>query len=340
MTFDSQPELDTIQKNLGQISFEDQRVLVTGGAGFLGSWICETLLNLGAQVTCIDNFASGQMCNIQPLMGNERFRFIEHDITVPITLDAPLDYIFHMASRASPFEFEHYPIQILKANTMGVMVALGIAKKHNARIVYTSTSEVYGNPHIVPTPETYHGDVNPIGPRGCYDEAKRCGEAYVIAYRRQHSLNTRIARIFNTYGPRIRLDGIYGRVIPRFIDQALKNQPLTVFGDGSQTRSFTYVTDQIEGLLRLAALDAAEGQVINIGNVNEITVLELAKTIIHQTGSGSSLSFHPLPEDDPLRRRPDITRAKEILGWVPKASLEHGLERTIEWIRNPKDSIE
>ena len=331
MTFDPYEELNVIQKNLDNISFEDAHVLVTGGAGFLGSWMCETLVISGAQVTCIDNFASGQMRNIQHLMDNERFRFIEHDISTPIPIDTPLHYVFHMASRASPFEFEHFPIQILKANTMGVLVALGIAKKHHARIVYTSTSEVYGNPDIVPTPESYYGNVNPIGPRGCYDEAKRCGEAYVIAYRRQHHLNTRIARIFNTYGPRIRTDGIYGRVIPRFIDQALNDKPLTVFGDGSQTRSFTYVTDQIEGLLRLAALDAAEGQVINIGNVNEITVLELAKKVIALTGSDSTLSFHPLPEDDPHRRRPDVTKAKEILGWTPKTSLDTGLTRTISW---------
>jgi UDP-glucuronate decarboxylase len=334
MTFDPHEELNVIQKNLGDISFEDTRVLVTGGAGFLGSWMCETLLMSDAEVTCIDNFASGQMSNIQPLMDNERFRFIEHDISVPIALDTPFDLIFHMASRASPFEFEHFPIQILKANTMGVLVALGIAKKNHAKIVYTSTSEVYGNPDIVPTPETYNGNVNPIGPRGCYDEAKRCGEAYVVAYRRQHHLNTRIARIFNTYGPRIRMDGIYGRVIPRFIYQALNGKSLTVFGDGFQTRSFTYVTDQIEGLLRLASIDAAEGQVINIGNVNEITVLELAQKVIALTGSESSLSFYPLPEDDPLRRRPDITRAKEILGWEPKASLENGLVRTIDWVRS------
>jgi UDP-glucuronate decarboxylase len=333
MTFDTREELEIIRKNLGEISFEDKQVLVTGGAGFLGSWMCEYLISTGAAVTCIDNFASGQLSNIQSLRDNERFRFIEHDISVPIAIDTPLDYVFHMASRASPFEFEHFPIQILKANTMGVLVALGIAKKHHARIVYTSTSEVYGNPDIVPTPESYHGNVNPIGLRGCYDEAKRCGEAYVIAYRRQHHLNARIARIFNTYGPRIRMDGIYGRVIPRFIDQALTGKPITVFGDGSQTRSFTYVTDQIEGLLRLAALDAAEGQVINIGNVNEITVLELAKNVIALTGSKSALSFHPLPEDDPLRRRPDVTKAKEILGWVPKASLESGLARTVEWIQ-------
>jgi UDP-glucuronate decarboxylase len=333
MTFDPQEELDVIRKNLGDISFEDRRVLVTGGAGFLGSWMCEFLVKSGASVTCIDNFASGQKANIQSLMDNERFRFIEHDISTPLPVDTPLDYVFHMASRASPFEFEHYPIQILKANTMGVLVALGIAKKHHARIVYTSTSEVYGNPDIVPTPETYHGNVNPIGLRGCYDEAKRCGEAYVIAYRRQHKLNTRIARIFNTYGPRIRMDGIYGRVIPRFIDQALTGKPLTIFGDGSQTRSFTYVTDQIEGLLRLAALDAAEGQVINIGNVNEITVLELAKKVIALTGSKSILSFHPLPEDDPHRRRPDVTRAKEILHWEPKAPLDKGLKRMVEWVK-------
>ena len=337
MTFDPREELNVIQKNLGDISFEDTRVLVTGGAGFLGSWMCDTLIQSGAHVTCIDNFASGQMSNIRHLVENDRFRFIEHDISIPLPVNTPLDYVFHMASRASPFEFEHFPIQILKANTMGVLVALGIAKKHHARIVYTSTSEVYGNPDIVPTPETYHGNVNPIGLRGCYDEAKRCGEAYVIAYRRQHQLNTRIARIFNTYGPRIRMDGIYGRVIPRFIDQALTGKPLTVFGDGSQTRSFTYVTDQIEGLLRLATLDAAEGQVINIGNVNEITVLELAKKVIAQTGSRSSVSFHPLPEDDPLRRRPDVARAKDILGWEPKASLDYGLMRTIEWIKSQKE---
>jgi UDP-glucuronate decarboxylase len=334
MMFDTTEELDTIRKNLGQISFEDQRVLVTGGAGFLGSWMCDTLLTSGAHVICVDNFASGQKENIQHLMDHERFRFIEHDISVPLHVDTTLDYVFHMASRASPFEFEHYPIQILKANTMGVLVALGIAKKHGAKVMYTSTSEVYGNPDIVPTPETYYGNVNPIGPRGCYDEAKRCGEAYVMAYRKQHNLDARIARIFNTYGPRIRLDGIYGRVIPRFIYQALGGEPITVFGDGLQTRSFTYVTDQIEGLLRLASLEKARGQVINIGNVNEITVLSLAQKVIGITGSSSTLSFSPLPEDDPLRRRPDVTRAKQVLSWEPKVPLEKGLVRTIEWIRS------
>jgi len=334
MMFDPAEELDTMKKNLGHSRYEDQRVLVTGGSGFLGSWICDTLLADGAYVTCVDNFASGQKENIRHLMDHERFRFIEHDISTPLLVETRLDYVFHMASRASPFEFEHYPIQILKANTTGILVALGIAKKYRAKILFTSTSEVYGNPAVVPTPESYYGNVNPIGLRGCYDEAKRCGEAYVMAYRKQHNLDTRIARIFNTYGPRIRTDGIYGRVIPRFIDQALNGEPLTVFGDGLQTRSFTYVTDQIEGLLLLASVDEARGQVINIGNVNEITVLALAKLVIEITGSSSTITFQPLPEDDPRRRRPDVTRAKQILGWEPKVPLEKGLVRTIDWIRS------
>jgi UDP-glucuronate decarboxylase len=201
-------------------------------------------------------------------------------------------------------------------------------------LVYTSTSEVYGNPDIIPTPESYFGNVNPIGPRGCYDEAKRCGEAYVVAFQRQHNMNTRIARIFNTYGPRIRMDGIYGRVVPRFIDQALHGESITIFGDGMQTRSFTYVTDQIEGLLRLAALDEARGEVINIGNINEITILDLARKIVELTGSSSDFAFTPFPQDDPLRRKPDITKAKRILNWEPKVSLEQGLLKTISWVKD------
>lgn len=334
MIFNTQEERDQIRQNLGSISFEDQRVLVTGGAGFIGSWMCDTLIDNGAFVTCVDNFASGMERNISHLLNHERFQFINHDITTPLPVDSRIDLVFHMASRASPFEFEQYPIQILKSNTLGVLVALGIAKKHGARLVYTSTSEVYGNPDIVPTPESYYGNVNPIGPRGCYDEAKRCGEAYVVAYQRQHNLNTRIARIFNTYGPRIRMDGIYGRVVPRFIDQALHNVSITVFGDGLQTRSFTYITDQIEGLIRLAALDKARGEVINIGNTNEITVLELARKIVALTESSSDFTFAPLPLDDPLRRRPDITKAKKVLGWEPKVPLDRGLLRTIDWVKD------
>ncbi len=335
--FDISEDLDRIQRDLKGHPFEDRQVLVTGGAGFLGSWLCDTLVQAGAQVTCLDNLASGKLSNIGHLTGNDRFRFIRHDISVPIPFDDHLDYVFHLASRASPFEFEHYPIQILKSNTMGLLVSLGIAKRHGARVLYTSTSEVYGNPAVFPTPESYYGNVNSLGPRGCYDEAKRCGEAYVMAFRRQHHLDTRIARIFNTYGPRIRTDGIYGRVIPRFIDQALNGEPLTVFGEGLQTRSFTYVTDQIAGLLRLASLDDAEGEVINIGNVQEVTVMDLARKVISLTNSESGFSYQPLPVDDPLRRWPDITKAKEILGWKPKVSLKTGLVRTIAWIRAEKE---
>lgn len=314
------------------MKFEGRTVLVTGGAGFLGSWICETLAEQNADVVCVDNLASGLEKNVERLLGNENFTFIKHDISQPIFLDErEIDLVIHMASRASPFEFSRFPIQILKTNTLGIWVALGIAKKHNATFLYTSTSEIYGDPSIVPTPETYNGNVNPTGPRSCYDEAKRCGESYVIAYKIQHGLDVRIARIFNTYGPKMRADDIYGRAVPRFIEQALSNRPITVFGTGEQTRSFCYVTDQIEGLLRLASLEEAEGEVVNIGNPREITILELAKTIKSLADSDSTTEFHPLPEGDPLRRKPDITRAKEVLGWGPKVSLEEGLEKTIRY---------
>lgn len=312
-----------------------KEALITGGAGFLGSYICEALIDAGAKVTCLDNFASGLASNVKGLQNNENFTFVEHDISKPINFENKFDLVMHMASRASPFEFDEYPIQILKANTLGIWVALGIAKKHGARFMYTSTSEVYGNPDpkFVPTPESYNGNVNPIGPRGCYDESKRAGEAFVVAYRHQHNMDTRMARIFNTYGPRMRADDIYGRALPRFIEQALKGDDITVFGDGSQTRSFTYVTDQIDGLLRLATMDEAEGEVINIGNNRETSILELAEMIKKLTNSSSEITFHPLPEDDPQRRCPDITKAREILGWEPKVPLEEGLENIIEWFK-------
>jgi len=326
-------EIEQIAKNLGEISkrIEGTNVLVTGGAGFLGSWICEVLVEQGAKVICLDNLASGLKSNISHLTDRNNFKFIQHDITKPIFFDAPIDIVMHLASRASPFEFEKFPIQILKANTLGIWVALGIAKKHNARFLYTSTSEIYGDAKEIPTTEEYRGNVNPIGPRSCYDEAKRCGESYVIAYKMQHGLDTRIARIFNTYGPRMRAEGVYGRVIPRFIEQALSNNPITIFGDGSQTRSFCYVTDQVEGLLKLAFLDEAKGEVVNIGSDKEMTILELARLVKEQTKSDSEIVFDELPKDDPPRRKPDISKAKEILGWVPKVSLEEGLRRMIEW---------
>jgi UDP-glucuronate decarboxylase len=328
-------EIEEIIRNLGDISksIEDKNVLVTGGAGFLGSWICEVLVEQGAKVICLDNLASGLESNMSSVMDKDNFKFIQHDVTQPIFFDEPIDIVMHLASRASPFEFEKFPIQILKANTLGIWVALGIATKHEAKFLYTSTSEIYGDAKEIPTTEEYRGNVNPIGPRSCYDEAKRCGESYVIAYKMQHGLDTRIARIFNTYGPRMRAEGVYGRVIPRFVEQAVINKPMTVFGDGSQTRSFCYVTDQVECLLKLAFSERAEGKVVNIGSDEEITILELAKWVNELTNSSSKMEFHPLPKDDPLRRKPDISNAKEILGWVPKVGLEEGLKRTIEWFR-------
>jgi len=334
MAWDNKSEIGKINRDLGGISFQGLRVLVTGGAGFLGSWICDVLVSQGAKVICVDNLASGLQSNIFHLMDSGRFRFVEHDISDSISFEEQIDLVLHMASRASPFEFEHYPIEILKANTIGLMVSLEIAKKHKARILYTSTSEIYGNPQVVPTPESYYGNVNSVGPRGCYDEAKRCGEAYVVAYRKQYGLDTRIARIFNTYGPRIRSDGIYARAVPRFINQALSGRPITIFGDGTQTRSFTYVTDQIEGLLRLAALDEAQESIVNIGNDNETKIIDMAKMVLDITGSLSGITYHPLPEDDPLRRRPEISRAKDLLGWGPKVALEDGLRHTVEWFKS------
>ena len=327
-------EVDLVQRNLGEITFEDQSVLVTGGAGFLGSWICDALSHQGASIICLDNLSSGQRSNIVHLLDSGRFQFLEHDVSEPLSFPEKIDLVIHMASRASPFEFDHYPIEILKANTLGLMNSLEVARKNDARLLYTSTSEIYGNPEVVPTPESYYGNVNSIGPRGCYDEAKRCGEAYVKAYETQYGLDTRIARIFNTYGPRMRSDGIYGRAIPRFLDQALSGKPITVFGDGSQTRSFTYLSDQIEGLLRLAALPEAKGNVVNIGNDKETSVLDLAKIIIGLTKSSSEIAYSPLPKDDPLRRRPIIKKAADLLAWRPKVDLEEGLKRTIGWFRS------
>jgi len=330
-------DVDSLVGSLNEegISFEGQSVLVTGGAGFLGSWICDVLVKQGTWVICVDNFSSGRKENIQHLMGLENFKLVEHDVSQPIFFDEKIDVVMHLASRASPLEFARFPIQILKANTLGTWVALGIAKHHKARLVYASSSEVYGDPDPkhVPTPETYTGNVNPVGPRSCYDEAKRVGEAFITAYRIQHGLDTRILRIFNTYGPRMRPGDIYGRVVPRFIDQALSGHSLTVFGDGKQTRSFTYVIDMVESILRATCLPEASGGVINLGSGVETRIIDLAKIILKLTGSKSGIRFHPLPMDDPKRRCPDIGRAEKLLGWKPKISLEQGLPRTITWFQ-------
>jgi len=331
------------------ISFKDKVILVTGGTGFLGSWVCDVLVKQEAFCICVDNLSSGRFDNISHLMDRENFRFINHDISEPIYFGLThhpkgicvgdikkIDIVMHMASRASPFEFKKYPIPILKSNTLGTMNALGIAKAHNALFFYTSTSEVYGNPprDAVPTSEEYFGHVNPVGPRSCYDESKRAGEAFVKAYELQHRIKTKIVRIFNTSGPRIRHGPEFGRVIPNFIHQALNDNDISVFGDGSQTRSFTYVVDEIEGILKIVHNDQAIGDVINLGNNKEYTILELAKIIKELAQSNSKIVFKPLPIDDPVRRCPDITKAKKLLNWEPKTPLREGLEKTIAWFKD------
>jgi len=344
-------DVDEILHRLDEanISFEGKTILVTGGSGFLGSWVCDVLVKQGAYCICLDNLTSGSTKNILHLKGKKNFRFINHDISNPIYFGfsnypdsvcvgdiKELDIVMHMASRASPFEFRDHPISILKSNTLGTMIALGIAKAHNALFFYTSTSEVYGNPpdDAIPTPETYFGNVNPIGPRSCYDESKRAGEAFIKAYELQHKLRTKIVRIFNTSGPRIRYGPEFGRVVPNFIHQALNDEDITVFGDGSQTRSFTYVTDEIEGILKIVANKEALGEVINLGNTKEFTILELANIIKELTNSKSKIVFKSLPIDDPKRRSPDISKSKRILNWEPTTPLRESLRKTIEWFKN------
>jgi len=306
-----------------------KRALVTGGAGFLGSHLCDYLLLQGLRVVAMDNLITGSVKNIQHLSGNEDFRFIKQDVTEYIYLEGDLDYIFHFASPASPIDYLELPIQTLKVGSLGTHKALGLAKAKGAVFLLASTSEVYGDPLIHPQTEGYWGNVNPIGPRGVYDEAKRFAEALTMAYRRFHGVDTRIVRIFNTFGPRMRARD--GRVVPAFICQALDGKPLTVFGDGSQTRSFCYVADLIEGIYRLALSN--EHEPVNLGNPREMTVLEFARLILKLTGGNSSIVHKPLPVDDPKIRQPNIDKAKRILQWEPAVSLEEGLAATIEYFR-------
>ncbi|MCK5587808.1 MAG: SDR family NAD(P)-dependent oxidoreductase [Candidatus Lokiarchaeota archaeon] len=324
------------------IDYKGLRVLITGGAGFLGSYICDVLIEMGATVVCVDNLSSGRLENIQALIDQkeDQFTFIRQDIVDASVLEIEdqFDVILHLASRAAPMEFEKYPIAILSTNTIGTMNALELAKRSNAKILFTSTSETYGDPdpQFVPTKETYAGSVISTGIRSCYEEGKRSGEAFMAAYQRQYGINTRIVRIFNTYGPKIRADGVYGRVVPRFVNQALIGDPITVFGDGAQTRSFSYVTDTVEGILRAAILDSASGEIFNIGNDKEMTVLQLAKIVKEQTTSDSEFVFSKLPEGDPKRRCPDITKAKTIINWSPKVELDAGLRNFISWVSELK----
>ncbi|MCK5740052.1 SDR family oxidoreductase [bacterium] len=304
------------------------RTLVTGGAGFLGSHLCEYLLKKGHEVIAMDNLVTGTVANLAHLQG-DNFKFIKHDVTEYIFLAGKIDYILHFASPASPLDYLQLPIQTLKVGAMGTHKALGLAKEKGARFLLASTSEVYGDPLIHPQPEDYWGNVNPVGPRGVYDEAKRFAEALTMAYHRYHGVNTKIVRIFNTYGPRMRPND--GRAIPAFVPQALKNEPITIFGDGQQTRSFCFATDLVEGIYRLLTSD--ENDPVNIGNPTEMTIKQLAEEIIRLTGSSSSLTYKELPVNDPKVRQPNISRAREILKWEPRVNLEEGLTRTIEWFR-------
>ena len=308
------------------------RILITGCAGFLGSHLASRLAEEGNEVIGIDNFITGAKKNLAAIRG--KFEFIEHDITEEIRIEGPIDRIYHLASPASPIDYQILPIQTLKVGALGTHKVLGLAKAKHSRVLLSSTSEVYGDPLVSPQREDYWGNVNPIGPRGVYDEAKRFAEALVMAYHRVHSIETRIARIFNTYGPRMRLND--GRVVPAFISQVLEEKPLTIFGDGLQTRSFCYVSDLIEGLIKLMELDAGKTIVgpVNIGNPDEKTLLELAEVLQRVAKSHLPIEFRPLPIDDPKVRRPDITKARTLLGWEPSVSLEDGLTKTLEWYRS------
>ena len=305
-----------------------KRVVITGAAGFIGSHLAETLLDRDYTVIGIDNLLTGATENISHLV-NRDFTFIKHDVTNYIYVDGPIDYVLHWASPASPIDYLELPIPTLKVGALGTHKALGLAKAKGARFVIASTSEVYGDPLEHPQKETYWGNVNPVGPRGVYDEAKRFAEAMTMAYHRYHGLDTKIVRIFNTYGPRMRLND--GRAVPAFMSQVLHNEDVTVFGDGSQTRSFTYITDLVDGIIRLML--SSENDPINIGNPVEMTIKQIAETIIRMTGSTSRIVYKPLPVDDPKQRRPDITRARTLLGWEPKVQLEEGLIKTIEYFR-------
>jgi dTDP-glucose 4,6-dehydratase len=303
--------------------------MITGGAGFLGSHLCERALANDHRVVCVDNLITGRRKNIQHLLEDDRFQFLEHDISKPLYIDEPIDNILHFASPASPIDYLELPIQTLKVGSLGTHNSLGLARAHKARYLLASTSEVYGDPLVHPQPESYWGNVNPVGPRGVYDEAKRFGEAMTMAYHRVHGIETRIVRIFNTFGPRMRLAD--GRVVPAFVSQALKGEPLSVFGDGSQTRSFCYVDDLIEGIWRLLHSDSADPT--NIGNPREMSILEFAQTILKIIGSKSEIAYHPLPVDDPKTRQPDIRRARALLGWEPQVDLHEGLRKTIEYFQ-------
>jgi len=309
-----------------------KKVLITGAAGFIGSHLCDRFIKEGFYVIGIDSFLTGSPDNIAHLIGNERFKFIKYDVTNFIYIPDEIDIILHFACPASPVDYLNHPIHTMKVDSLGTINTLGLAKAKKARYIFASTSEVYGDPQVHPQPETYWGNVNSIGPRSVYDEAKRFSEALTMAYYRKHHLDTRIVRIFNTYGPRMRMND--GRVVPNFITQALKNEPITVYGDGTQTRSFCYIDDLVEGIFRIAAMDKLAGEIINLGNPDEYKIIDFAQLIKELTNSKSPIIFKLLPQDDPKQRKPDINRIKTTLQWEPKISLNEGLKKTINWFKD------
>jgi UDP-glucuronate decarboxylase len=323
-------DLETIKDALKGNKFADKKVLVSGGAGFLGSYLCDVLVSLDAEVTAVDDLSTGKIDNVDHLTKNPKFKLVQSDVCKYESKEKA-DFILHMAGHASPDEYQAHPIETLQTSASGTFHMAEIARKNDATFLFASTSEVYGDTQVIPTPETYWGNVNPIGPRSCYDEGKRFAEALLVAYNKQYGLDTRVPRIFNSYGPREREDGLYGRAMSRFILQALTNQPITVYGEGKQTRSFCYVTDTVTGLLLLTMSSTAKGKVVNVGNSQEITILELAQKVKEISKCKSPIEFYPLPKDDPKRRCPDTSQLQSLVGWKPRVSFEDGLNRTITW---------
>jgi UDP-glucuronate decarboxylase len=328
-------DLERIKSVVEEEVFAGKKVLVTGGAGFIGSWLCDVLIGFGAEVIALDDLSTGRMKNIDHLTQNPKFKLIKSDVCTFHRKDK-FDFILHMAGHASPDEYQMHPIETLQTSAFGTEKMAELARKNDATLLFASTSEVYGDAEVVPTPESYWGKVNPIGPRSCYDEGKRFAEALLVAYRKQYGLDVKIPRIFNSYGPRLREDGLYGRAMSRFISQALTGEPITVYGDGKQTRSFCYITDTVTGLMLLTANDKAKGEVVNIGSAKEVAILELAKKIKEVTKCKSSVTFHPLPKDDPKRRCPDTTKLERLVSWKPSVNFEEGLKRTIAWFSQKK----
>ncbi len=323
-------DIQKIRRTLEAEFFASKSVLVTGGAGFIGSWLSDVMISLNAQVTVVDNLSTGRIKNIEDLRLNKQFQLIENDVSI-FQSDEKFDIIFHMAAHASPEEYMLHPIETLQTSASGTQNIAELARKNDATLLFASTSEVYGDAEIVPTPESYWGKVNPIGPRSCYDEGKRFAEALLMAYYKQYGLDVRVPRIFNTYGPRLREDGFYGRAMSRFIMQALSEKPITVYGDGKQTRSFCYITDTITGLMLLTSSGEAKGEVVNVGNTQELSILELAERIREATEFKSAIEFCPLPKDDPKRRCPNIRKLESLVGWKPNVNFEDGLKKTVAW---------